>query len=123
MRYFIFLTIFSLGFNSNLPGIQDLKKPGCIVMKKRSCPFSKTQGCQSKAVPFSCPKDAKKTTCQKKLLNRDIPKDELKSTKISLDINFGFLLSDKQYQIPNLKIATNLKPEKPDPPGYSPLLI
>lgn len=122
MKYLIITTILSLALNSNIPGFQELNNQNCPVLKKTNCPISNSFGCKSDKASTKCPKETK-DTCQKKLLNRDLPKNELKIIDIVLNSSFYFIIIEQNKHLLNLNITTDLKPEKPDPPGYSPLLI
>lgn len=65
MKFIIILTIFSLGLNSNVVGLQSLVKKGCPYLKEVKCPFSQETSSQS-----TCPKSSQKKDCPKKNLNR-----------------------------------------------------
>jgi hypothetical protein len=121
MRLLIFITIFSLGLNSNIPGFIASEKPGSLAIAVKKCPFSQNES--GNGSPFSCPKNSKKGDCPKKFINRITPPLEYNLT-MALECIYDNSLFDLKIDYSKTNsIAQCLIPEKPDPPWNNPLLI
>ncbi|MBC8256229.1 MAG: hypothetical protein H8E85_02880 [Candidatus Marinimicrobia bacterium] len=121
MKLIIFITIFSLGLNSNIPSFQASEKFGSLAFSVKKCPFA--QDTSGSGSPFSCPKNSKKGDCPKKFVNRTIPTNEESFTTtiefVAYIPPFDQIMDYSNYH----SFAHCVKPEKPDPPGNPLLLI
>jgi hypothetical protein len=111
------LTMFSLGLNSNVVGLQSLVKKGCPYLKEVKCPFSQEDISQT-----SCPKNSQKKDCPKKNLHR-ITKNIIEIDHYSqLAVLFKIPVKKyiRKYQSFDYTQKNNYLGN--DPPGLIPLL-
>ena len=120
MKILILITVISLGFNGHIPGFFSLQNPERFIISKKSCPFSDNNSKINS--PFSCPKNSKNGDCPKKYVNRILPV-KVEESKTILEFIYEIpLISQLTEFSQTYFFFPNLKPEKPDPPGYLPLL-
>ena len=118
MKFILLLTIFSLGLNSNVVGLQSLVKKGCPYLKEVKCPFSQEDISQT-----SCPKSSQKKGCPKKFVNRIIINKVEVDNNTQLAVLFEIPVKKyiRKYQSFDYTQKNNYLGN--DPPGSLPLLI
>ncbi|MBC8310729.1 MAG: hypothetical protein H8E72_00335 [Candidatus Marinimicrobia bacterium] len=118
VKFIILLTIFSLGLNSNVVGLQSLINKGCPILKEVKCPFSQ--------------KDFSKTTCHKNSQKKDCPKKNLHRiskniieienyTQLAILIEIPIKKYIRKFQSFDYTLKNDYLGN--DPPGLLPLLI